>query len=137
MRLPFRIALAAALIAAPLAAAAQAVSGGGSGITAPVNATHPLPVGGFQESLALVAGNTAAGSVKVYGGDYVFAQTCSAYGTVALQVRGPDGATMQTVLSKAAADTAGGTGVALGSGSWVQVALTGTTGCNATLARVP
>ena len=102
-----------------------------------VDSANPLPVGGKQEGFALVAANTPSVAQTVYGGDYILAQACGAYGTVALQVRGPDGATFQTIVSKTAADAPGGTGVALGSAAVVQATVSGTTGCNVTLSRVP
>ena len=102
-----------------------------------VDEAHPLPVAGLQENFALVTANTASAPVTIYGGDYVFAQSCSGYGTVALQVRGPDGASFQTIVTKTAADSDGGAGVALGSNAVVRVTVTGATACNATLSRVP
>lgn len=90
-----------------------------------------------QEAFQLASNNTASTASTTYGGDYIFSQTCSGYGTVSLQVLGPNGSTYQTILTKSAADTAGGTGLALGSYASVQVTLSGTTGCSALLSRVP
>jgi hypothetical protein len=103
----------------------------------PVDPSHPLPVGGKQESFALATANASAAAVPVYGGDYVFAQSCSAYGSVSLRVRGVDGATMIPILTKTSVDTTGGTGVALGTNAVIDVTLSGTTGCEVTLSRVP
>jgi hypothetical protein len=140
----------AAIMAATSPAAAQVVtlpSGNATGQAVgygavgdpfvPVDTNHPLPVGGKQEAFALVTANTSAAAVTAYGGDYVFAQSCSVYGTVSLRVRGPDGGTMTAILSKTAADSAGGTGVALGANAVVDAVTSGTTGCDATLTRVP
>lgn len=107
------------------------------GTCAPVSAATPLPVSGKQESLSLASANSAAAGTAVYGGDYVFSQSCLTYGSVALQAVGPDGATYQTLVARSAADSTGGTGITFGSNAMVRVALTGTTGCNATLSRVP
>jgi hypothetical protein len=103
-----------------------------------VDPAHPLPVTRSpQESVALASANVAASPATLYGGDYIAAQTCSGYGTIAWQVRGPDGATYQTILSRTMPDTAGGAEIKLGSNAVVRVVLTGTTGCNALLTRVP
>ena len=93
--------------------------------------------GAVRESFALVAANIPSAQATVYGGDYIFSQACSAYGTLTLQVLGPDGTTWVTVISKTASDANGGTGLSLGSFAKVRVTVTGTTGCNALLARVP
>lgn len=92
---------------------------------------------GRRESFQLAAGNAAAAAVTVYGGDYILSQTCTGYGSLALQVRGPDGASWLTLVTKTASDLGNGTGIALGSYAAVRVAVTGTSGCNAILARVP
>jgi hypothetical protein len=148
----------ARLLAAVLAAAAALPAGAGAQIVtlpsgnAPgyaigygaagdsyvsVDPAHPLPVGDRQEAFALVSANAPAAPQTVFGGDYILAQSCAAYGTLALQVRGPDGATFQTIISKTASDSTGGTGLALGSLAVVQAVASGTTGCNVTLSRVP
>lgn len=141
------IALAAMMIAAPLPA--QTYLPGKQ-----AQDSNPLPVksmcyvaasqtyaacqsGSQQESYQLVAANVPSAAVTVYGGNYILSQTCTAYGTLTLQVRGPDGTTYQTVTSKTSSDTTGGTAIALGSFATVRATVTGTTGCNAILARVP
>lgn len=104
----------------------------------PVSSDNPLPTAGKQEAFQLATGNNAAAPVTVYGGDYIFAQLASAYGTVKLQVLGPDGLTWLDLVSKAAVDAnGGGTGVCLGTGAVVRAALTGTAGAAATLSRIP
>jgi hypothetical protein len=90
-----------------------------------------------QQSFALVTANVAAPAITAYGGNYILSQTCGTYGTVTLQVRGPDGATYQTVVSKTAADTTGGSIISLASFANVRATLTGTAGCYVQLARVP
>lgn len=102
-------------------------------------ASAPLPVLTINrtEAFQLATANTATAPVTLIGGAYVFTQTCSGYGSVTLRYRGPDGATMTSMLSKTAADTAGGTIASFGNGAIVDVALSGTTGCNVTLARIP
>ncbi len=103
-----------------------------------VSQASPLPVGGKQENFALANDNLAAAAVTVYGGDYIFAQMASAYGTVKLQIRAPDGATWLDLISKTASDANGaGTGVALPSNAEMRVVLTGTAVAFATLKRVP
>lgn len=97
----------------------------------------PLPTGGVREAFQLVSANTPITSATVYGGDYILAQTCSSYGTVTLQVRGPDASTWLTLVTKTAADTGSGTGIALGSYAVVRVTVSGTAGCFASLSRVP
>lgn len=111
--------------------------GAKDGAWTPVTTATPLPTGGKQESFVLVASNTPASPVTAYGGTYVFSQACSAYGTLSLRYRGPDGATMMAMLSKTAADTAGGTMIALGTNAVIDATVSGTTACNATLTRIP
>lgn len=104
----------------------------------PVSHASPLPVGGKQESFPLANANVASGAVTVYGGDYIFAQMASAYGTLKLQILGPDGATWLDLISKTASDSDGaGIGLALASNAQLRVVLTGTTAAFATLKRVP
>lgn len=141
---------AAAILLAASSAAAQTVElpggyaplsgigfGAVGGALTGVDPDHPLPVADKQEAIALVSANVPAAPAIVYGGDYLLAQSCIGYGTLALRVRGPDGATMQVLLTKTGSDGAGGTGLALGSGAVVDVTLSGTSGCNATLSRIP
>jgi len=147
-------ALALALFAVPSAALAQAAASSVQapagyapmqatcvkqldGTCAPVSATAPLPTTGFADSFGLVAANVPASSVTVAGGRYVVSQLCSAYGTLSIRYRGPDGATMLTLLSKTAADSGGGTLVTLAAGAVIDATVSGATACNATLVRVP
>jgi hypothetical protein len=102
-----------------------------------VDATHPLPVAGLQQAVPLVAANAPTAGATAFGGKYVFAQACATYGTVTLRYRGPDGATMTTLLSKTTADAGGGTLISLGTNAVVDATVNGTTGCNASLSRVP
>lgn len=102
-----------------------------------IDATNPLPVATRVEAFQLATANTAAPPVALVGGSYIWAQGCTGYGSVALRYRGPDGATMVTMVTKTAADSAGGTLVQLGGGAIVDVALSGTTGCSVSLTRVP
>lgn len=102
----------------------------------PLDATGVPTGAGRQEVVQLVANNTAAPAAPMFGGKYIMTQACTAYGSVTLRYRGPDGTTMVALATKTAAE-AGGTTVELGSKQVVDVALTGTTGCNVTLARVP
>lgn len=155
VRLPvqsYRRAIALALLLAPALACAQskpiaapgsfvpqgAVAYGASGAAAtPVTPTTPLPVMTRGESFQLVTANTPAAAVALVGGAYVFSQLCTGYGSIALRYRGPDGATMTTLVSKTAADSAGGTVFSFGTNAIVDAVVSGTTGCNATLARMP
>ncbi len=57
-----------------------------------VDEAHPLPVAPRQDLALLASGNTAMAAQTVYGGDYLFGQSCTAYGTIALQVLAADGA---------------------------------------------
>jgi len=107
------------------------------GTCAPVSATAPLPTTGFADAFGLVAANVPASAVTVAGGRYVVSQLCSAYGTLTVRYRGPDGATMLTLLSKTAADSGGGTLITLAAGAVIDGTVSGTTACNATLVRVP
>lgn len=107
------------------------------GTCSPVSATAPLPTTGFADSFGLAAANVPASAVTVAGGRYVVSQVCSAYGTLTVRYRGPDGATMLTLLSKTAADSGGGTLITLAAGAVIDATVSGTTGCNATLVRVP
>lgn len=117
----------------------HAIAFGAPGETAQsVSQASPLPVGGKQESFVLASANVASAAVTVYGGDYIFAQMASAYGTVKLQIRAPDGVAWLDLLSKTASDANGsGTGVALPCNAEMRVVLTGTTAAFATLKRVP
>ncbi|WP_343525571.1 hypothetical protein [Sphingomonas sp.] len=103
----------------------------------PVTPATPMPVISQQESFQLVSANTPMGLATLAGGAYVLTQACQTYGSVAIRYRGPDGVTMTTMLTKTAADTMGGTVLSFGSGSVVDAALSGTTGCNIVLARIP
>ena len=102
-------------------------------------AGNPLVVTGAspRESFQLVASNVATAEVTVFGGDYVLSQACTAYGSLNFQVRGPDGVTYTTFFTKTASDPTNATGIVLGSYAVVRITITGTTGCNAILARVP
>lgn len=97
----------------------------------------PLPVAGRQEMVTLATANTAAPAATLYGGTYILNQACSAYGSVTLRYRSPDGATMLPLTTKSAPDSGGGSTIQFGSAQVVDVTLTGTTGCNVTLSRVP
>ncbi len=99
--------------------------------------TDPLPVATRGEAFQLVTANATGPAVTLVGGTYVLTQLCTGYGTVTLRYRGPDGATMVGMLSKTAADSGGGTAVSFGTGAIVDVTLSGTTGCNVALARIP
>ncbi|HEX8420905.1 MAG TPA: hypothetical protein VF638_12940 [Sphingomonas sp.] len=123
------------LAAAPIAA--QLVPTAGRYVDANGKVQLETVANGRREAFQLVAANTPSAAVVVFGGDYIISQTCASYGTLNLQVLGPDGATYQTLIAKTSSDTAGGTGLVLGSYSNVRVTVTGTTGCNAILARVP
>lgn len=90
-----------------------------------------------RESFQLVSNNVPLSQVTVFGGDYVLSQTCASYGTLSVQVRGPDGVTFITMFSKTASDTGNATGIVLGSYAVIKISVSGTSGCNALLARVP
>ena len=98
---------------------------------------NPYSSASRQETYALAVNNVVSAPVTVYGGDYVFSQQATAYGTIALQTLAPDGVTWQTLVSKTASDGVGGTGLALGSYAVVRVVLTGTTAAYANLSRIP
>lgn len=102
--------------------------------------------GGVRENLTLASNVSAAGNYPViadtvYGGDYVFSVSASAWNgaSAQLQALGPDGTTYQNIgAAKTASDTTGGTGIGLGSNARVRVAVTGApTGFYATLSRLP
>ncbi len=99
----------------------------------------PQPAAGqsVNDAITLASNNTASANKQAFGGTYIFAQICSGYGTVQLQVLGPDGVTWQTIASKTQADATGGTELKLGTAAIVRVTLSGTTGCSAQLSRVP
>ncbi|WP_058733244.1 hypothetical protein [Sphingomonas sanguinis] len=108
-------------------------------LCAPTTASAPLPVLTINraETFQLATANTASAPVTLVGGSYILAQSCTGYGSVSLRYRGPDGAAMVAMVTKTAADSAGGTLVQLGGGAIVDVSLSGTTGCNVSLTRVP
>lgn len=105
--------------------------------TTPVETAKPLPVIGKQESFKLVASNVPSAAVMVAGGDYILSQTCTGYGTVSFQVLGPDATTWLPLGSYTTSDTGSGHGFPLGSYAQVRISLSGTSGCNAILSRVP
>jgi hypothetical protein len=102
----------------------------------PIDGANPFPIAEKQELATLATANTAVPAPPLYGGTYILNQFCTGYGSVALRYRAADGATMVTLLTKVVAD-ASGTVVQFGSGQLVDVVLTGTTGCNVTLSRIP
>lgn len=108
-------------------------------LCAPTTASAPLPVLTINraETFQLATANTPSAPVTLVGGSYILAQSCAAYGSVSLRYRGPDGGAMVAMVTKTAADSAGGTLVQLGGGAIVDVSLSGTTGCNVSLTRVP
>ena len=102
----------------------------------PIDGTNPLPVAGKQESAVLVSANTPSAAVTLYGGSYVLSQLCATYGSVALRYRAADGGTMTTLVTKIAPDAVA-TVVQFGSGAMVDATVSGATGCNVTLSRIP
>lgn len=107
------------------------------GACLPVSATVPLPVSTRSETYRLVTANAPNPAATLFGGSYVLAQGCATYGTVTLRYLGPDGVTMTALVSKTAADSTGGTPLSFGSNAIVDVVLSGTTGCNVSLSRIP
>mgnify|MGYP001167736498 FL=1 len=110
------------------------------GSCVPASSTEPLPTAAKQEAFQLVTANAPAAPATVYGGIYALSQSCASYngGALVLRYRGPDGATMLALHSLNTSDTGGGTLVSLGSGAVVDIALpSGSSACNAILARVP
>lgn len=103
----------------------------------PVTANTPLPTAGKQEAYMLISANVPMPPAILYGGQYVVTQQCATYGSVAVRYRGPDGATMQALLTKTAADSQGGSLVLLGSYAVVDATVSGATDCNVQIARVP
>ena len=90
------------------------------------------------ESFQLVADNVATDAVTAYGGEYVFSQLASDYGTITLEILGPDQLTWQPLVVKTESDgTDGATGLKLGAYAQLRVALDGTTGAAASLTRIP
>ncbi|WP_333882861.1 hypothetical protein [Sphingobium yanoikuyae] len=95
---------------------------------------------GVAENAMLATANVKAAPATLFGGTYIFNQSCTGYngGTLALRYQGADGVTMVTLLGKVASDTSGGTMITLGANSVVDVSLpTGSTACNASIVRVP
>ena len=137
------------LAAGPAAVAQQvAAPAGYAPLTAPcttqpdgrcavLSGDTPMPVATRAERLVLVGNNVAAAPVTALGGLYVLNQSCNGYGTVTLRYLGADGITMLPLLTRTASDTGGGTNIYLGAGTVVDINLSGTSGCNANLARVP
>lgn len=102
-----------------------------------VETGRPFPTIGKQETFQLVSGNSPSAPVTVAGGDYILAQTCSGYGTLSIQVLGPDGSTWLLLGAYTSSDAGSGHGFALGSYAKVRISVSGTAGCNALLSRVP
>lgn len=101
-----------------------------------IDLINPLPVSGRQETAALATGNIAAPAATLYGGTYILTQACTAYGSVALRYRAPDGV-MVPLATKIVPDSGGGSVFQFGTSQIVDVLLTGTTGCNVILSRIP
>lgn len=132
-------AIALALIATPAASQTltpQCRNAGGAYV--PCTPTVQVDRNGnaYDTSVVLASANTPAGPITLSGGTYAYSQLCAGYGSVALRYRAADGSTMIPLVTKVVAD-AGATAIQFGAGSVVDVALTGTTGCNVTLSRVP
>lgn len=105
-----------------------------------IDASGRLKTAGVAENAMLATANVKAAPVTLFGGTYIFNQSCTGYngGTLALRYQGAGGVTMVTLLGKVASDTSGGTMITLGSNSVVDVSLpTGSTACNASIVRVP
>lgn len=107
------------------------------GVCRPLSATAPLPIKAPSERLALVSGNIAAGAFTVTGGRYILSQSCAGYGSLTLRYLAADGTTMLPLVAKAASDVTVGTSLFLANAAVVDAAISGTTGCNAILSRVP
>lgn len=107
------------------------------GQTRVASTATPLPVAGRAETARLAIANVPSQAASLYGGSYVLSQACTGYGTVTLRYLAADGITMTALVSKTAADTNGGSPVSLGSSAIVDVVLSGTTGCNVSLSRIP
>jgi hypothetical protein len=107
------------------------------GACQPVGAQTPLPVAGVTETFNLVAANVPGAQATVFGGQYVVSQACATYGALTIRYRGPDGSTMVTLFSRSAPDSGGGTLISLAAGTVIDATTSGTTACNASLARVP
>lgn len=88
------------------------------------------------EVVTLAAANVATPQKALAGGNYLFAQACAGWGTgLLLQSQWPDGSWV-TLATKTAADTSA-LAIQFGPAAIVRVVLQGTTGCYATLSRVP
>lgn len=126
-----------------IAAPGTIVPPSGAAFSAPDGSTNivsnatPLPVGSKAETVRLAIANVAGQAATLYGGSYVLSQACASYGTVTLRYLAPDGVTMTALVAKTAADANGGSPVSLGSSAIVDVVLSGTTGCNVSLSRIP
>ncbi|WP_312490777.1 hypothetical protein [Sphingomonas sp.] len=142
------IAGTALLAAGPAMAQQVAAPAGYAPLTAPcsvqadgrcaaTSGETPMPVATRAERLVLATNNVAAGPLTAVGGLYVLNQGCGAYGAVTLRYLAADGVSMLPLLTRTVSDTNGGTSLYLGAGAVVDISLTGTTGCNVQLARVP
>ena len=103
----------------------------------PVETARPLPTIGKQESFQLVAANVPSAAVTLAGGDYVLDQACASYGTVTFARLGPDASTYFTMGTYNASDIGNAHLFKFGSYAKVKVTVSGTTGCNVLIARVP
>jgi len=75
--------------------------------------------------------------VQVYGGNYIFTQAGTGYGSIILEILASDGTTWLPLVTKTAADTDGGTAVTLGAGAQVRARAVNMTTSSAKLSRVP
>ncbi len=119
---------------APLTAPCTAQA---DGRCAAVSGDAPMPVATRAERLVLAGNNVAAAPATAVGGLYILNQSCGGYGSLTLRYLAADGVTMLPLLTRTVSDTGGGTNIYLGAGAMVDISLSGTTGCNAQLARVP
>jgi len=75
--------------------------------------------------------------VQVYGGNYIFTQSGTGYGSIILDILSADGSTWAPLVTKTAAETDGGTAVTLGAGATVRARAVNMTTSYAKLSRVP
>lgn len=76
-------------------------------------------------------------TVQIYGGNYIFTQSGTGYGSIILEILAADDTTWVSLLTKTGSDTDGGTALTLGAAAQIRVRAVGMTTSYAKLSRVP
>lgn len=105
----------------------------------PIGPDNPRPVAivSNKQAVMLITASATTGPQTLFGGRYVFSQSCLNYNGqgLSLRYRGPDGTAMLTAATKTSADAAL---VEVPAGAIVDATVpSAAIGCNASLSRIP